>query len=240
MEPFGPAFAGLPVDAKRSLARRQWLAFEAPSMLQHLRDLAAGGRLDPSEGRLDDHVGLVVAEARTAAREFQEAAGRWLPCCEGPDRIPPSIRRLLPCGPVHTATEAVPYFVSGLVGGAVIPPESDRREFAEQLGREAAIFAVIGVALRVTRNQSRRGRKYNTKPRPLTDKELEAVGAVAANAGSYTKAAKALGIKATQVRARHQKGMRKLDRTGGKMPRTFSMPIDHRGQENVSSDIRRQ
>jgi hypothetical protein len=84
----------------------------------------------------------------------------------------------------------------------------------------------------------RRRRKAARAPTPLTPQQTEAVQLVGEHGGNVSAAARAAGKSPAAMRKLYQKAMRKL---GMKAPthKTAALPLDRRGQPNVSEDRRR-
>jgi hypothetical protein len=97
----------------------------------------------------------------------------------------------------------------------------------------------VAAALGIDRKGRKRG-PYQTKPRPLTARQVEAAERVADNQGSIKTAAAALGIPRDRLKSRYSKAMKKLGKTSLKKPKTTRLPKDRRGSVTVSKDRRRE
>lgn len=83
------------------------------------------------------------------------------------------------------------------------------------------------------RKRKRRRRKTPQKPRPLTEKQTEAILIVAECKGNLAEAAWRLGIDRSSLKERYEAACKKLGRRAVKAM-TKSIPVDRRGQEDVA------
>jgi predicted DNA-binding protein (UPF0251 family) len=87
--------------------------------------------------------------------------------------------------------------------------------------------------------KKRRRRTPLREARPLTPKEVEALQLLGEHKGNYTAAAKVAGISRTALIKRYKKAIKKLPRSAAvmkKKPTTQPLPLDHRGQVNLSDE----
>jgi len=88
----------------------------------------------------------------------------------------------------------------------------------------------------------KRGRRAAGKPRPLTARQLEALGRVAECKGNIAEAARQLGVDRKTVRQHVDAGLTKLSLSlpqylrDHKPGKTLKQPTDLRGQETLASD----
>jgi hypothetical protein len=82
----------------------------------------------------------------------------------------------------------------------------------------------------------KRRRSSGRKPAPLTQRQTEAMAAMAEHRSNRTAAAKALGISRQQLTRLCDKAMKKLGQAGMKAPRVQALPRGRRGEVDVDTD----
>jgi hypothetical protein len=107
------------------------------------------------------------------------------------------------------------------------------------LGRFAKKHHALGARARQGIRQTRKRRKpASLKPRPLTDKQREAVGRVGRHNGNRLAAAAELGMSRQLLDKHYKAGMKKLERYEANRNRKLkrqALPTDPRGQSMVEA-----